>query len=131
MKSYAQRLYRPAVAALLTAIIIVLGPTPEEPVTVWSSIWIYLVCLVWSGFVGQIFMKVWRLLHLPSQRSDTALSLAIMTLGLIMIGFIWVSLAAVLGFWASIFSMVPVFGLYAFIDWIVRHRDDFDTSLKP
>ncbi|MGB7430907.1 MAG: hypothetical protein WA921_00370 [Ahrensia sp.] len=131
MTTWLQRLYRLAVAAFLTAGVVWLGPAPQSPVTVWSSIWVFLICWLWAGFAGQIGQRAWQLVHAPRDRAEVALSLTILSLGFCLIVLLWLGLAGVLGFWRAVLAMVPVFGIYALIDWIVRHRDDFDTSIKP
>lgn len=131
MAGWLQRFYRIAVAALLTVSVVWLGPAPQNAITAWSSIWIFLVCWLWAGFAGQIGQRAWQLFDGQANRGEVALSLTILSLGFCLIVLLWLGLTGVLGFWRSVFAMVPVFGVYALIDWIVRHRDDFDTSIKP
>lgn len=131
MAVWLQRFYRVAVAALLTVAVVLFGPAPQAAITAWSSIWIFLICWLWAGFAGQIGQRAWQIVTGQANRAELALSLIILCLGFSLIILLWLGLANVLGFWRSLFAMVPVFGVYALIDWIVRHRDDFDTSIKP
>lgn len=131
MAVWRARLYRLAIAVVLCAGAVVFGPKPETALTVWSAVLLLPVGYLWAGLGRKVLDGAVAVFAARDGRPDKALSFATVSLAFVLVAFLWAMLADGFGFWISIAAMVPIYVAYALIDWIVRHRDDFDTSLRP